>query len=410
MSTGRPEKSSCAIIGAGPAGLFAAERIAVAGHRVTLFDRMPSPARKFLMAGRGGLNLTHSEPLEPFLTRYGTGAKPTTDAIRKFPPSELRAWADALGADTFTGSSGRVFPKAMKASPLLRAWLRRLADLGVDFKLRHTWTGWDAAGALAFRDAANQPISFHSDATLLALGGASWPRLGSDGTWAEILTRAGVPMSPLAPANVGCHIAWSDVFRQRFEGTPLKRIAVNVGGMTGRGEAVITRDGLEGGVIYALTPAIRSELCERGAAVLSIDLRPDLSASDLERRLEAPRSKQSASTFLAKTLSLTTPAIGLLREGFGGALPSEPHALAARVKCVPLPVTSLGGLARAISTAGGVRLDAVDPSFMLKNKPGVFVAGEMLDWEAPTGGYLLQATFATAAVAADGMLARLHRS
>ncbi len=381
---------------------MAAERLASAGHHVTVYDRMPSPGRKLLMAGRGGLNLTHGEPLAQFLTRYGDAAPRLEAAIAAFAPADLVAWANGLGQETFTGSSGRIFPLAMKASPLLRAWLRRLDNLGVKFRFRHRWLGWTRSGALLFSGAAGEQVEIAADAVVLALGGASWPRLGSDGSWVDILSAAGIPVTPLAPANCGVCVAWSDAYR-RFEGQPLKRVAVGLPGAPKiRGEAIITATGLEGGAIYAVASAVRHELPLSRQPELAIDLRPDLPLLDLTRRLQAPRGKQSAANFLRKAAGLSPAAIGLLREPQGGPLPSDAGELASLIKDVRLPITGLAGLDRAISTAGGVAFDAIDAQFMLRTKPGVFVVGEMLDWEAPTGGYLLQATFATAVAAAEG--------
>ena len=367
---------------------------------MTVYDRMPSAGRKLLMAGRGGLNLTHSEPLEAFLTRYGR-ADALRAAILAFPPDALRAWSEALGQETFVGSSGRVFPRAMKASPLLRAWLRRLDAAGVRFALRHHFVGWDDQRRLILQtpDGASR---VEADATVLALGGASWPRLGSDGGWADILTRAGVAIAQLRPSNCGFLVAWSDLFL-RFAGQPLKRIALSFGGHMARGEAIVTRTGLEGGAIYALTAPLREAIAAHGEAMLSIALRPDI--NDLERRLAVPRGKQSISTFLRKALSLSPAEIGLLQEATRGKLsPLSVAGLAALVNAVPVRLTGIAPLARAISTAGGVLFDALDARFMLRDRPGVFVAGEMLDWEAPTGGYLLQACFATGAAAGRGVL------
>lgn len=391
-----------AIVGAGPAGLFAAEIIASRGHRVTIYERMPSPARKFLLAGRGGLNLTHSEPLELFLERYGATAAEVRKAVEDFPPVRLMAWANGLGADLFTGSSGRVFPRAMKSSPLLRAWLRRLGDLGVTLKTRHRWTGFTADGALTFEGPGGTIVIVRPDAALLALGGATWPKLGADGSWVHVFASNHIPVTPLVPANCGVVISWSDVFRSRFEGTALKRIAITMDGITQRGEAIITRHGLEGSGVYALVPFIREAISMRGAAIISVDLKPDASIGELATRLARPRGKDTLTNFLRKTLHLDAAAIGLLRET---GVPQSEEALAARIKAVPLEVQALAGIDRAISTAGGVCWHAVDRDLMLQNHPGIFVAGEMLDWEAPTGGYLLQATFATAARAANGLLA-----
>ncbi len=402
MTQSKGAQKQIAIIGAGPAGLMAAEVIAKAGHGVTIYERMPSPARKFLLAGRGGLNLTHSEPLDAFLDRYGDDAAAIRAAVAAFPPDRLIAWAQALGEDTFIGSSGRVFPKAMKASPLLRAWLRRLDASGVAIKTRHTWRGFIDDGGIALSDRDGADVHISPDAVVLALGGASWPKLGSDGAWMPELQSHGVAVTALEPANCGVRIAWSDVFADRFAGAPLKRIAVCVGGATARGEALITRDGLEGGVIYALGRPIRSAFRDAPTVTITIDLKPDTSADDLAQRLARPRGSQPQSNFIRKAANLDAAAIGLLREP--GPLPTNAEALAARIKALPVRAIGVSGIERAISTAGGVALSAVTPGFMLKAMPGVFIAGEMLDWEAPTGGYLLQASFATGVAAAAGVL------
>jgi uncharacterized flavoprotein (TIGR03862 family) len=400
---------SAAVVGGGPAGLMAAEVLARAGIAVTVYDRMPSAGRKFLMAGRGGLNLTHSEPLPHFLGRYSGGAPQLNTAIEAFPPQALRDWSESLAQPTFVGSSGRVFPKAFKASPLLRGWLRRLTGLGVTFKMRHRWTGWDAGGRLLFITPEGA-AAIDPDVTILALGGASWPKLGSDGSWTDILAARGIAMTPLAPANSGVAVAWSDIFR-RFEGQPLKRIAVTLGGRTARGEAVVTRDGLEGGAIYALSAPLRDALAKEGAATVTVDLLPDLTAPALADKLRAPRGKQSLSNALRKATRLSPAALGLTNESAAHSglklAAMDPAALAAFLKAVPITITAMAPIDSAISTAGGVRFDALDDHFMLKAKPGVFVAGEMLDWEAPTGGYLLQGCFATGVAAAQGALAWL---
>lgn len=398
------------VIGAGPAGLFAAERIAAAGHRVAVYERLPSPARKLLMAGRGGLNLTHSEPLPRFATRYGDAAPWLAAALERFPPDALRAWADGLGQETFVGSSGRVFPRAMKASPLLRAWLTRLAGRTVALHVARRWIGWTADGRLRFLDPIGSEHLVAADAVMLALGGASWPRLGSDGGWTAPLAEAGVEVAPLEPSNAGVLIPWTDHVAARHAGTPLKRIAVRLAGEPAtaaiRGEVVITTAGLEGGAVYTLNPRLRAAL-RSGPATLHLDLRPDLDADALASLLARSSAKPSLSTLLTKAAKLTSAAIAVLRDGHGPLVPREPAALAAAVKTVPLRVTALAPLARAISTAGGVVCTALDDRFMLTAKPGVFAAGEMLDWDAPTGGYLLQATFATANAAADGLIAWL---
>lgn len=389
-----------AVIGAGPAGLMAAEVLATAGRPVTVFDRMPSVGRKLLIAGRGGLNLTHSEALERFLTRYGAAPAPQMiRAIEAFPPDRLRAWAEALGQPLFVGTSGRVFPKAMKASPLLRAWIGRLAALGVEFRLRHHWAGFAADGALLFEGV--EPV--RADAVVLALGGASWPRLGSNAAWVGALADKGIRMTPFRPANAGLQIAWSDYFREKFAGTPLKSIAVRWHDQLSRGDAVISSYGLEGGAVYPFASALSEATAEGAAATISLDLRPDMSEGQITDRLRQIRPRDSLSNGLKRTLSLAPAAIALLRE-VRRDLPRDAAPLAALIKQLPLAVTGTEGLARAISSAGGVAWGEIDDRMMLARLPGVFVAGEMLDWDAPTGGYLLQASFATGFAAGQGVL------
>jgi uncharacterized flavoprotein (TIGR03862 family) len=397
-----------AVIGAGPAGLMAAEVLANGGAQVTVYDRMSSAGRKFLMAGRGGLNLTHSEELASFLARYGSATESLRPAIEAFPPDALRAWSGAMGQSTYVGSSGRVFPVAMKGSPLLRAWLRRLDAAGVKLALRHEWTGWDDARRLTF-NTPDGAVTAEPDATVLALGGASWPRLGSDGGWTAILDRAGVRVAPLKPSNCGFLAAWSEHLR-RFAGQPLKRIAVSFGDQSMRGEAIITATGIEGGAIYALSPHLREGVEQNGEATLLIALRPDIWARELERRLTAPRGKQSISTWLRKALNLSPAEIGLLQEVTAGKLATlPPPELGRLINAVPIRLTGVAPIARAISSAGGIAYDQIDERFMLRRLPGVFAAGEMLDWEAPTGGYLLQACFATGVAAGRGALEWLLR-
>jgi len=396
-----------AVIGAGPAGLMAAEVLAQGGARVTVYDAMPSVGRKFLMAGRGGLNLTHSEPLPAFLTRYHEAMPQLAAAIEAFSPEGLRAWCEGLGQETFVGSSGRIFPKALKASPLLRAWLRRLDAIGVQFLLRHRWTGWDEKGRLLFQTSDGQ-IAVDARATLLALGGASWPRLGSDGGWVQTLGAKGVKISPLKPANCGFTVAWSDIFRDRFEGEPLKGAVLSFGAHSVRGEAVITRSGIEGGAVYALAADLREAILGSGEATLHIALRPDLKTGDLVARLSAPRGKQTFSNRLRKAAQLSPVGIGLLQEAAkvaGVTLSSlSPQELAEWINAVPVQLTGIVGIALAISTAGGISFEELDADFMIRRLRGVFAAGEMVDWEAPTGGYLLQACFATGAAAGRGVL------
>jgi uncharacterized flavoprotein (TIGR03862 family) len=389
-------RSEVAVIGGGPAGLMAAETIARAGHGVTIYDHMPALGRKLLMAGRGGLNLTHSEPAEAFHLRYGRAAGALAPIIAAFPPDALAAWCGDLGEPTFVGSSGRVFPRSLKASPLLRAWLARLNSLGVRAALRHRWTGWGSGGSLAFAtpDGARMVTP---DATVLACGGASWPRLGSDGAWTAALP--GIAIAPLRPSNSGFTVDWSPQFRSRFEGQPLKRIAVSFAGQTVRGEALITAEGIEGGAIYALSGAIR-DACP---ATITLDLRPDLAEAALASRVGGPRGGQSLSTFLRKAAGLPPIAIGLVQEALH-ATPPPQIALASLIKALPLRLIGPTAIARAISTAGGIAWDELDERMMLRRRPGVFAAGEMLDWEAPTGGFLLQACFSTGASAGRGVL------
>lgn len=395
---------TAAIIGGGPTGLMAAEILAGAGAAVTVYDQMPSVGRKLLMAGRGGLNLTHSEDLPAFLSRYGTAAPLLRVAIEAFPPSALRAWCEGLGQATFVGSSGRVFPTAMKASPLLRAWLKRLGDLNVVVASRHRWAGWDAAGKLRFMHGTEEVLAA-PDVTVLALGGASWPRLGSNASWVELLSAHGIDIAPLKPSNCGFAVNWSEPFG-RFEGTPLKRIAVNFAGESQRGEAIITRNGIEGGAIYALSRHLRDTIDANGVARITIDLRPDMPAPSLAQKLSTPRGKQSLANVLRKAIKLPAVATALLHEAAlalnkpVGAMSA--NELAALIKAVPVHLERAQPIGTAISTAGGIRFDALDGRFMLKKLPGVFVAGEMLDWEAPTGGYLLQACFATGVAAGGG--------
>jgi len=396
MNSTSPENRRVAVIGGGPAGLMAAEVIAKAGMAVSVFDRMPSPGRKLLMAGRGGLNLTHSEPMDRFRARYGAAADWMTPYLAAFPPAALIAWCEALGQPVFTGSSGRVFPRAMKASPLLRAWLARLDTLGVRLVTRAQWTGWNAAGALAFADGG----TYMADAVVLALGGASWPRLGADGSWTALLPD--IATAPLQPANCGFRVGWSAPFRERHAGAPLKPVSLSFAGQSVRGEAMITADGIEGGAVYVLATPLREAITRDGDALLRIDLCPDLNPAVVAERLAEPRRGASLSNFLRKRLGLAPVAIALVQEALHAGAADMP--LADLVKALPLRLTAPFGLARAVSTAGGIVRGELDAHLMLSRRSGVFAAGEMLDWEAPTGGYLLQGCLATGAAAGQGVL------
>jgi uncharacterized flavoprotein (TIGR03862 family) len=396
-----------AIIGAGPAGLIAAETLATRGHEVTVFDQMPSPARKFLLAGRGGLNLTHSEAHDRFLSRYGAAASLLAPCIEVFSPDDLRRWCEGLGQDVFVGSSGRVFPKTFKAAPLLRAWLRRLDGLGVRFMPKHRWLGFSEDLVLRFESPDGEHC-VRPNAVLLALGGASWPRMGSDGGWVATLRESHIDVADLRASNCGACINWSPVFSSRFEGQPMKRVALTVGDTRVRGEAMITREGLEGGAVYAVSARLRDALVKQESVTLFVDLLPDMSAEALAGKLDGPRQGRSLGNFLRQAVALSPPAIGLVREAmFGGA---TDIGLSKLVKAVPLTVAGLQPIDRAISSAGGVLRNSVDDALMLKEMPGVFVAGEMLDWEAPTGGYLLQACFSTGVFSANGILRWLEQS
>ncbi|TWA68727.1 hypothetical protein FBZ84_104374 [Azospirillum baldaniorum] len=395
-----------AIIGAGPAGLMAAEVIAAAGRSVAVYERMPTPARKLLLAGRGGLNLTHSEALDTFTARYGAQASLFADLLADLSPEDLRDWATGLGIETFVGSSGRVFPVQMKASTMVRAWLRRLEGLGVTLHTRHRWLGWDEQGALRVQRGDGSETTVAPRATLLALGGASWPRTGSDGAWTELLAARGVDIAPLRPSNMGFEVPWSDHLRERFAGQPVKSVGLAFGDRRLKGEFVITETGIEGGAVYALSAPLRDAIEREGWAALTIDLMPDLPESAIAKRLRR-RGAESLSTFLKKSLSLTGPRAAVLREFTPASELSDPAALARHIKGLSMVLTGVRPIERAISTAGGVRLGELDGSLMLTRLPGTFVAGEMLDWEAPTGGYLLQGCFAMGARVGKGVLGYL---
>ncbi len=387
------DKRRIGIIGGGPAGLMAAEAAASSGARVVLFDAMPSVGRKLLMAGKSGLNITHAEKHEALLQRYGAERLRLEKALNQFDGTALRGWCAGLGIETFVGSSGRVFPVAMKASPLLRAWLARLAGLGVEIRTRHRWLGFDG-GAFVF-DAPEGRIAERFDAVVLALGGASWPRLGSDGAWTPMLAAEGVAIAPFRPANCGFEVDWSPIFVERFAGEPVKAVTASSAIGTLPGEFVISKWGIEGSLVYAHSAALRDGLDRDGAAPLELDLAPGRSVERLARDLERQPAKASFSNRLRKGAGLDGVKLGLLRELNPDVARLDAERLAQLIKSVKLPVRRTRPIAEAISVAGGVGWDGVGEDFMLSSMPGVFVAGEMLDWEAPTGGYLLTACFAT---------------
>ncbi|WP_460546592.1 TIGR03862 family flavoprotein [Hymenobacter frigidus] len=390
---------------------MAAQRLAEAGQRVQLFEAQATVGRKFLVAGHGGFNLSNAEELSRFASRYGAESSRFAQLLGHFSPLDLRAWAADLGIETFVGTSGRIFPVAAhKPADLLRAWLRRLQTLGVEIHTRHRWLGFAGPTGLRLRDEnpgpdAGREFVLEPAATVLALGGASWAKTGSDGAWAPLLQALGVPVTPFAPSNCGAEVNWSDFFIQKIGRTPLKNIALRVNhGPEVRGEIMLTEYGVEGTPVYTLTPQLRAALASDGPAVLHLNLKPDLTAEALRQKLSQPRGKASFSDLLKKTLSLSPAVPTLLRESYSEAATLAPAALAELLRAVPLTVAGLRPLDEAISTAGGIAFAALDEHLMLRQQPGIFVAGEMLDWEAPTGGYLLQGCFSTGAWAARGML------
>jgi uncharacterized flavoprotein (TIGR03862 family) len=400
-----PTPHSVAIIGGGPAGLMAAEVLSQAGIKVDLYDAMPSVGRKFLLAGVGGMNITHSEPYPAFLSRYAERAPQVAPLLREFGAQALCQWIHGLGIETFVGSSGRVFPTDMKAAPLLRAWLKRLRDAGVAIHTRHRWSGWDAQGRLRLTHPEGE-ITLSPDAVLLALGGASWSRLGSDGAWLPWLEQRGVEIAPLQAANCGFEVgAWSELLRDKFAGAPLKNIALGLPGQTPRlGECVLTETGVEGSLIYALSAQIRQQINQQGHATVEIDLLPGKAITAVENALRKPRGSRSMSKHLHSQLGIDGVKAALLRELASKEAFNDPALLSQALKALPLKLIRARPLDEAISTAGGVRFEAMDEQLMLKPLPGVFCAGEMLDWEAPTGGYLLTACFASGRAAGLGMV------
>ena len=391
---------------------MAAEVLAEAGLRVDVHDAMPSVGRKFLLAGKGGLNLTHSEPLEPFLGRYGARREALEPMLRSFGPEALRAWAAGLGVSTFVGTSGRVFPSDLKAAPLLRAWLHRLRAAGVRFHMRQRWLGWNEDGALRFAAPAGEE-SITTDAVVLALGGGSWPRLGSDGAWVELLVKQGVGVAPLLPSNCGFDVGrtvagpneggWSEHVRSRFAGQPLKPVALVFAeaGFARQGEFVVTASGIEGSLVYAASSFIRDAIAAHGEATIHLDLLPGRDAENVLHEVTRPRGPRSLSTHLKSRLGIAGVKAALLHEVLPAQTLHDGERLAASLKALPLRLARARPIAEAISSAGGVRFDALDAGLMLRARPGVFCAGEMLDWEAPTGGYLLTACFASGRAAGE---------
>ena len=415
MST-LPDSACVAVIGGGPAGLMAAEALAEGGVHVDVYDAMPSVGRKFLMAGKGGMNITHSEALEPFLGRYGARQPQIAPLLDAFGPDALRTWLQGLGVETFVGSSGRVFPSDMKAAPMLRAWLHRLKEAGVRFHMRHKWVGWNNDVAA---DTARPTLRFMTptgeqqvatDAVVLALGGASWPRLGSDAAWVPLMSARDVPVEPLRPANCGFDATWSDYFRERFAGQPVKPVAITLTDVDGnvqhrQGEFVLTETGIEGSLVYALSAPIRERLRADAEATITLDLLPGLTAQRVLDEVTRPRGSRSMSSHLHSRIGLTGVKLGLLHEALSKEAFADTTRLARTIKALPLKLVRPRPIAEAISSAGGIPFETLDSRLMIEHLPGVFCAGEMLDWEAPTGGYLLTACFASGLVAGRGALA-----
>ncbi len=391
------------IIGGGPAGLMAAEVLLKGGAQVALYEAMPSPGRKFLVAGKGGLNLTHSEPREDFLSRFGVRRPQIEPLLDAFGPNEIREWASELGVETYVGSSGRVFPKEMKAAPLLNAWLEKLRASGLQIYTRHKWLGWGKDNSLLFETPDGEK-NVKADAVILALGGGSRPELGSDGGWIPLLKERNVKIAPLKPANCGFDVNWTPFFREKFQGKPLKTVAITFKGQRKKGEFIITENGVEGSLIYAISAQLRDEIELDGSAIIELDLTPDWTQEEVTEKLSRPRGSHSTSKHLKRTVKIIGVKSGLLWEFVPKEDFSDPKRLASAIKSLPIPLLAPRPLEEAISSAGGVTFEALDEHLMLRDIPGVFCAGEMLDWEAPTGGYLLTASFASGYVSGLGAL------
>ena len=389
---------------------MAAETLSQGGIQVDLYDAMPSVGRKFLLAGVGGMNITHSEPFNAFLSRYGASSESIRPILEGFPSDALRAWVHGLGIETFVGSSGRVFPTDMKAAPLLRAWLHRLREAGVQFHMRHRWLGWNDDGAQRFASPQGE-IDVQADVTVIALGGASWAKLGSDGAWVPLLRSCGVDVAPLVPANCGFDVVggWSEHLRSRFAGQPLKTVALRFADATGltherKGELMLSDSGIEGGLVYALSAPLRDTIAAQGAVMLQLDLAPEKTPERVIAEVAHPRGARSLSSHLQSRAGIKGAKMALLRELLSADQLNDPAQLARAIKSLPITLASPRPLDEAISSAGGVRFEALDENLMLRKLPGVFCAGEMLDWEAPTGGYLLTACFASGRAAGQGAL------
>lgn len=415
---------SVAIIGGGPAGLMAAEVLSQRGVKVDVYDSMPSLGRKFLLAGKSGLNLTHSEPFEKFISRYGNRKAEVETWLKDFTPDDLREWARELGVETFVGTSGRVFPKEMKASPLLRKWLIRLAESGVNFHLKHRWNGMIRPAGLVNGSESLNPTygtievefetpdgikTVNADAVILALGGGSWRRLGSDGAWVNWLSQAGVKVEALKPSNCGFDAAWSPIFKEKFDGQPIKSVVLSFGEFRQQGEFIVTKEGVEGSLIYTASALMRDEILANGKAVMRLDLAPDKTEAQLIEKLSKPRGSRSMASHLEKTVGMKGVKAGLLREFVPKVEFENMERLAFYIKQLPVPLIAARPLDEAISSAGGVTFESLDEGLMLKALPGVFCAGEMLDWEAPTGGYLLTACFASGRAAGLGVVTYLKQ-